>query len=231
MSGTDTRIADNTPVQDGWRLLRVDAGPEPSLTPGQWLHIATADDEAAVAVYRFHAGEGWWAALIPPNHRLAALRPGTRLSICGVHGSALPQPDGDTVMLGTGQGVGPMLAIAESAPQQPRLVCLGDPEGLPVRTCPSRFVVPHLPGAIMAGVAPLEAVGVAARVAIPGERPGCYDGDTVELLWRYLAGLAEDGGEPPKTLLAAAPWRSLVRWHDEFAARFQTIHLLELPDG
>jgi hypothetical protein len=81
----------------------------------------------------------------------------------------------------------------------------------------------------MAGVTPLEAVGVVARVAVPGERPGCYDGDAVGLLRTYLTGV-EHGGDPaPTSLIAATPWRTLAARQEELAARFQHITVLELP--
>lgn len=231
MAPSETHVAENTPAQDGWRLLRFSADPTDELGPGQWLHLATAQTEAAVAVYRFHQGESWWAALLPPDHRLANLPRRECLSVQAVRGEPLPPPDRDTLMLGAGQGVGPVLALAENAQEAPRLVCLGDVSGLPVRTCPSRFVIPALPAEIMAGVTPLEAAGVAARVAIPGERPGCYDGDAMDLLRHYLEGL-EGGADPlPQRFIAAAPWPTLAPWHTELAARFAARYITELPEA
>ncbi len=229
MSTPEARIADNTPAQDGWRLLRVHSSPSHPLEPGQWLELAAGDKAAAVAVYRFHAGEGWWAGLLSPEHRLAELRPGDTVSVAGLHGQPLPRPDSATVMLGVGEGVGPVLARAEEADQPPELVLMGDTSGLPVRLCPSRFVVNDLPGEVMAGVAPLEAAGVVARVAIPGNRPGCYDGDAFELLRHYLASRQIAGHAPPRRLIAAAPWRLLAPWHSALAQRFDAVHCLELP--
>lgn len=225
----ETQLADNTPAQDGWRLLRFIADPGQPLAPGQWLHLVSSQSEAAVAVYRFHAAEAWWAALVPPDHRLADLQRGATLTIQAVRGEPLPSPDSDTLMLGVGQGIGPILALAEDAFEAPRLVCLGDASGLPVRSCPSRFVIAQLPPEIMAGVAPLESAGIAARVAIPGERPGCYDGDALGLLRTYWEGNAS--GSAPRSLIAAAPWRLLAPGQVDLAERFPTRHITELPEA
>lgn len=229
MAAINTRLLDNTAAQDGWRLLRFDASADDALAIGHWIQLAGTEAEAAVALYRFHADECWWATLVPPDHRLAPLRRGATFTIRGIHGTPLPEPDGDTLLLGAGQGIGPILALAEAATEPPRLVCLGDASGLPVRTCPSRFVVPQLPAEVMAGVAPLEAAGVVARVAVPGERPGCYDGDTSELLRAYLAGITETDSVAPTTLIAATPWRTLAAQHEALANRFERLTLLELP--
>lgn len=229
MQGTEVDVAANTPAQDGWRLLRMSANPQHTLEPGQWLELATDHAAAAIAVYRFHTGEAWWAGLVPPEHRLAGLQAGSRVRIEAIHGNPLPHPDGETVMLGVAEGVGPVLARAEDAEHRPALVLLGDASGLPVRVCPSRFVVPDLPSEVMAGVTPLETVGIAARVAIPGQRPGCYDGDAFELLCHYLTSRKAAGHDAPHRIIAAAPWRLLAPWHTELARHFEAVDCVELP--
>jgi len=229
MTRNSTRVLDNAPVQDEWRLLRGAATGDKGLAPGHWVHLSGQHAEASVAVYRYHAHEGWWAALLPPEHRFAQLTPGEPLKIEGVRGEPLPPPDGDTLMLGSGQGVGPILALAEGAETAPRLVCLGDASGLPVRTCPSRYVVPQLPANVIAGVVPLEAAGIAARVALPGERPGCYDGAVMDLLAAYLEGVQACSEPPPTALIAAGPWPDLAAMPRRCDWAPQRVAALEIP--
>jgi len=225
------RLVDATPVADDWRLLRLEwTGAPPS--PGQWLWMDAGDERCVLPVRDFDAQEGWLASIVPgvllPTH----LGPGSIVNVSAIQGEAIQTADdGPLVILGADLGVGPAIAFAERQAERTRLVLLGGQYGVPARLVPSRFYVPALADGAIAGIAPLESQGVAARVALGcDDRPGVYEGSVFELLGRYLSETPA-GIRQSLQIIACGPWSALSQRRAALAASVGRLQVIELPSG
>lgn len=225
----DARVLDRSTVSGGWQLLRV-SWPRAPAQPGQWLWLEQRGRRLCLPVRQASTAEGWLAAVLPPGRMPAALAAGTPVTLDGPHGEALLSlpPPGPVLVLGADAGVGPALAVAETPEVNVTLALLGARDSLPGRICPSRFLVDTVPAEAIAGLAGLEALDIPVRVALPGDHPGCFDGDAVSLLRHHLSALAPDR-RAGLTLLAACPWGALTPWRHELEGLLAEVRISELP--
>ena len=183
---TPTALIDATPVLDHWWLLRLPWSGAPA-EPGQWLWLDIDGQRIRLAVRDCHTQEQWLAGLLPGALLPGTLRPGTAVSISSLQGSAVKPPANKRlIIVGEDLGVGPALALAERQASHTRLVIIGGRYGLPARAVPSRFLVPAVADAAIAGVASLESANIPSRIALTEERPGIFVGRPIELLQHYL---------------------------------------------
>lgn len=186
------KLAGNTPVANGWRLLRL-AQPELAATvrPGQKLAFSTNGQRLELYVSHCSEAERWLALLAPPGITAAATIPlQAELLVDGPTGAGWPQieTEAPAVIIGSGSGIGAALFLAERLRPAPRLVILGSGGmPLPFRPAPSQYLIEGLPPPVIASVPVLEGRGIASRIADP-DRPGCFDGSALELFRLWQAG-------------------------------------------
>jgi len=227
---TRLSVIENTRVQEDWRLLRLRPHERiPPLHPGQWLRARAGGRPCVLPVHRHHEREGWIAVLLPPAAWCEALAPDDALSLEAVEGHPVDADnnEGNLIILGGDAGIGPAMALATRSPR-PRVALFDANLGLPARIVPSRFMIPGIPPEAMAGLKPLEEAGVASRIAVPDGRPGCFEGNAVEMLRHYASTLSEETRQGI-TLVTLMPWRRLARWHDDLTRVFRRVDLIEFP--
>lgn len=226
---TPGRLIDATPVRDEWWLIRIawtDAPP----APGQWLWFEWGGQRVCLPVRDANACEGWVAGILPATHLPDGLHPGALLQVSALQGQPISIDTTETLLIvGEGPGIGPAIAVAESHPEQTRLVLVGSGHGIPGRLVPSRFFIPPLADVAIAGLSNLEALGVPSRIALTNDdRPGVHEGPLVELLSRYLSDTPADRRGMLR-LIAVGPWRSLQSVHQGLAASTGALTRVELP--
>ncbi len=128
--------------------------------------------------------------------RLAARRPGERLSLLGPIGRPFaPVPERPRVLLlGGGVGIPPVLFLAErlaaQGPPWRPVALLGSEAPFPFALAEAREPLPGAPPAATATLARLERAGVPARLASLRGHPGCHRGYVTELAEAWLETLA-----------------------------------------
>jgi dihydroorotate dehydrogenase electron transfer subunit len=172
--------------------------------PGSFVHLSCDADRPMrrpLSLQRADAASGELEILYkvvgPGLAALAAQRPGARLSCLGPIGRGFePHPARPrALLLGGGVGMPPMVFLAErlaadaALPWRP-LVLLGSELPFPFRARPSTILVPGLPGAAIAAMPLLEALGVPSRLATRSGFPGCHPGFVTDLAALWLASLA-----------------------------------------
>lgn len=183
---TPTALIDATPVLDDWWLLRLPWSAEPA-APGQWLWLSINEQRLRLSIRDCHAEEQWLAGLVPGALLPQTLRPGMAVNASSLQGSAVQPPaQKRLIIVGQDLGIGPALGLAERQAKQTRLVIVGGQYGLPARAVPSRFLVPEIAEAAIAGVATLESNNIPSRIALSTDRPGVYEGQPLDLLQQYL---------------------------------------------
>ncbi|WP_440996450.1 hypothetical protein [Arhodomonas sp. SL1] len=192
MSRQPARVAGVERVAGGWWWLRL-SGCESRAAPGSFRMVHFKGWRFCLPLDHASPAEGWVGGLLPPAALPAELGPGSPVRVDASAGQELPRRFSSApVILGEDAGLGPALALAPQCEPAPRLVILGSWGQPPARLCPSQFLVPGLPAEAIAGVAPLEAAHIAARVASRSGAPGCHEGEALELLERYLMALPEE---------------------------------------
>jgi len=148
--------------------------------------------------------------------RLAARRPGERLSLLGPIGRPFrPDPARPrALLLGGGVGMPPVIFLAErlaaaGEPWRP-VALLGSEAPFPFELVPARLPVPGVPAEAERSLARLERAGVPARLASGRGHPGCHRGLVTELARAWLEtlpGIARRGVQlyacGPHPMLAA----------------------------
>ena len=189
---TAWRLADNTALPGGWRLLRLEHPEYPAgMGPGHRLALSAAGRPYTAPVMDTSPKENWVACLLPaePDEPVARLRRGAELDATpSGEAVSLPGADQPVVVIGQGLGIGPALFLARlvGAGRTPPLVLLETDTAFPFRHRPSQFVVPGLPPDAIATAPMLETAGIPARLAHAAGLPGCFEGTVVELFecWR-----------------------------------------------
>lgn len=182
------RLLGNSPIANGWRLLRLKWPAASTVGPGRFVRLA--EPSLSLPVH-YVSEEGWLALMAPPglDAALTGLKPRAMLqaeldTAPGFEFEALADPP---VLLGTDAGVPAVLFLAERLPVDPRLVLLGGSEPPPFRPVPSAFMLEGLPPQAIAAVPTLEAGGIPSRLANMQDLPGCFEGSAIELLEIWLA--------------------------------------------
>lgn len=190
-----TRIIGNSDLQGGARLLQIGDVPTDMLpASGQWHTLSIAANRLALPAFDFSGRERWLAFILPAATATAlpTLRYGTPCEIAGPFGGMEPamvdEPDRRRILLADDAGLAALLLAARLEPDPVHLALLALRETPPVRIRPSRYVVPDMPAGAIAGLAPLEDLGIASRIARPEQHPGCIEGGLAELIDACLGG-------------------------------------------
>jgi dihydroorotate dehydrogenase electron transfer subunit len=170
--------------------------------PGTFAHIGC--DPAVplrrpLSIMRADANEGWLEFLYRPHglglRKLAARRPGDRVSVLAPIGRGFTLDPARPLLLALGGGVGipPMIFLAEEARRNPTfrtVVLMGSEVPFPFELAASGSTVPGaLPEASRA-VALLESWGVPSRLASNAGLAGCHRGYVTDLARAWLTALA-----------------------------------------
>lgn len=172
--------------------------------PGSFAHLACAADvpmRRPLSIQRADPQRGTIEILYKiVGHglaRLAAARPGDRLSCLGPIGRGFePDPARPRALLiGGGVGMPPMVFLAEALVARAAegfrpLGLFGSEIPFPFRARPSTILVPGLPDGTIAAHPLLEELGVPSRLASLAGFAGCYPGYVTDLAAAWLAGLA-----------------------------------------
>ncbi|MCS4505567.1 hypothetical protein NYO91_15885 [Arhodomonas aquaeolei] len=228
---TVCRVVGCDRVAGGWWWLRLTGIPPDGAAPGRYCRITHDGRPAVLPLSHASAEEDWIGGLLPPGAFATPPAAGTRVTADPPEGDALatsyPDPP---VIVAEGIGAGPALALAERCGPAPRLVLIGCWQSPPARLCPSRFLTAGLPPEAIAGIAPLEDAGIPARVASRAGEPGCFEGEVMEMLQHYLAGLTpEEARAVP--LAACLPAGALATEVDGLRGVLAGVELARLPPG
>ncbi len=167
---------------------------------GQFAHLSCAADlpmRRPLSIQRADPSSGTIEILYKVVgaglERLAAARPGERLSCLGPIGRGfVPDPARPRALLiGGGVGMPPVLFLAETlharAAQGFRpLALFGSEIPFPFRERPSTLLVPGMPDGTIAAHPLLEGWGVASRLASGAGFAGCFHGHVTELAREWL---------------------------------------------
>lgn len=175
------RVADNTALPGGWRLLRVEhSALERNPEPGMWLETELPG-RGVVTVPLMDAShrESWVAGLLPcdPDDAVTRLQRGEELEaqLCG-EAIDRQRNESPAVIMGQGLGIGPALFLARlGVPGRHPLVFLETDSAFPFRHRPSQYMIPGLPPHAIATAPMLEAAGIPGRLAHPAGLPGCFE--------------------------------------------------------
>lgn len=171
--------------------------------PGSFAHLSCAADlpmRRPLSIQRADPGSGTIEVLYKiVGHglaRLAAARPGDRLSCLGPIGrgfeadAARPR----ALLIGGGVGMPPMVFLAEALAARAAegfrpLGLFGSEIPFPFRPRPSTILVPGLPDGTIACHPLLEEIGVPSRLASLAGFAGCFTGYVTDLAAAWLASL------------------------------------------
>lgn len=174
--------------------------------PGSFIHLSCdplLPMRRPLSIMRAHAEQGVieilykivGAGLALLSHK----KPGEHLSCLGPIGQGfVPHPQRpDTLLVGGGVGIPPMIFLAESlldrtdAAWRP-LVLMGSEVPFPFRPRPSTILIPGMPQGAIASMPLLEEWGIPSRLASLSGYAGCHDGLVTDLAARWLESLDED---------------------------------------
>ena len=154
-----------------------------------------------LSIMRVDADAGWveflYKVVGTGTRALARRKPGDTISMIGPIGMPF-SPDRErpyTLLLGGGVGIPPMVFLADELRRdshwQP-VVMMGSEVPFPFRPRPSRFILPGMPDAVIAGMPLLEDWGIPTRLASLQGYPGCFDGYITDLARLWLEALPPD---------------------------------------
>jgi dihydroorotate dehydrogenase electron transfer subunit len=190
---------------------------DPSLLLRRPLSIMRADSDAGWVEFLYKdVGSG--------THALTKRGLGDTINMIGPIGMpfvtdrARPR----TLLLGGGVGIPPMVFLADRLRRdrhwQP-LVMMGSEVPFPFSARPSRFLLPGVPNAVIAGMPLLEDWDVPSRLASLQGYPGCYEGYITDLARHWLDTLSAEARDEvsvfacgPHPMLAATA--TLAREYD-----------------
>ncbi len=172
--------------------------------PGSFVHLSCASElpmRRPLSIQRADAGAGTIEILYKVVGqglaRLAAARPGERLSCLGPIGRGVGANPARprALLVGGGVGMPPMVflaaALAGRAAEGFRpLGLFGSEIPFPFRARPSTILVPGVPDGTIASHPLLEELGVPSRLASLAGFPGCFAGYVTDLAAAWLGSLA-----------------------------------------
>ncbi len=175
-------------------------------TAGSFAHIRC--DEAIpmrrpLSIMRASADEGWIDVLFKivglGMRALAERRVGDTVSVIAPIGHGFtPSPERpDTLLIGGGVGIPPMIFLAETLKDDPRayspLVLMGSELPFPFECAPSTRRLDWLPEHVVSAMSLLEDWGIPSRLASLGGFDGCLQGYVTELAALWLSSRSESG--------------------------------------
>ncbi len=173
--------------------------------PGSFAHITchpSVPMRRPLSIMRADPEQGWLEFLYKPVgaglEKLAERRIGERLSVLAPIGRGFkPSPARPrTLAIGGGVGIPPMIFAAERlaarADFRMPVVLMGSERPFPFRIEPSALPVPGAPDDATHGVAALEALGIASRLASNAGLPGAHAGFVPALARRLLQAIPAD---------------------------------------
>lgn len=187
--------------------------------PGNEIDI----DGQRLPIMRSAPAAGWFECLY-----LTATHPALQDHTCGDqvdlsliqeqtfrHDAAALSP----LLIGEGLGLAPILFLSLTLATEKPVVLLGSHDHFPFRPHPSRLLLPHLPGNVIATMPLLEERKIACRLAHSQGAPGCFEGDVVALATTWLTGCSEQQRNKAK-LYACGEHPRLAETTRELAERF-----------
>lgn len=180
------------------------------------------------SIMRADPDEGWLEFLYKivgeGTRRLAAARPGERLSLLAPIGQPFTEIAGRNrlVLLGGGVGLPPILFLAEHLRRRPDLTlftAMGSEIPFPFQPRPSQDMIPGMPAGAIAAMPLLEDWGVPNRLASLAGLPGCFEGFVTELGEAYLDNL--DPEELGRVALYACGPEPMLEAVARLARRYQ----------
>lgn len=166
--------------------------------PGSFAHITCGPDlpmRRPLSIMRVDPSAGWveflYKAVGQGTRLLAQRKAGERISVMGPIGKPFQahRDRPQTLLLGGGVGIPPMLFLAERLKADKHwrpLVLMGSEVPFPFKTQPSRILVPGVPEGVIGAMPLLEDWGVASRLASLQGYPGCFDGYITDLARAWL---------------------------------------------
>ena len=173
--------------------------------PGSFVHIQCGTElpmRRPLSIMRADSEEGWIDLLfkvVGEGLKLfAEKKPGDKLSLIGPIGHPFePQSDRpDTLLIGGGVGIPPMIFLAEHLKNDDRewhpLVFMGSEIPFPFDIQESAIACDWLPDETNAAMPLLEQWKIPSRLASLSEFDGCHRGFVTKLAEKYLASLSSD---------------------------------------
>jgi dihydroorotate dehydrogenase electron transfer subunit len=177
------------------------------------LSIMRTVDDAIEVLYKI-VGEGL--------HLLAEKRPGDRISILGPIGQPfrLAPERPNTLLIGGGVGIPPMVFLAESLRDGPwnPMAILGSEIPFPFELKSSAISTPWLDDGVNSSMPLLEDWGVPSRLTSLSGFEGCYRGFVTDLADRWLQSIADE--ERAQTEIFACGPTPMLRAVAELAERY-----------
>ena len=182
--------------------------------PGSFVHIqcdAELPMRRPLSIMRANSVEGWIDLLFKVVGEglalFAAKKPGDNFSLIGPIGQPF-QPDAErpnTLLIGGGVGIPPMIFLAENLIQDDRdwypIVLMGSEISFPFELQKSAIECDWLPSDTNSAMPLLEQWGIPSRLASLSEFNGCHRGYVTVLAEKWLASLSAD--EISKTTIFA----------------------------
>lgn len=190
------RVRERTPLQGSyeiWQFSRPATCSDP--TPGHWLEWTSTEAREQRRGFLMGADDATLTALSRTPEGRPNVAPTAEIRLMQTGGTAWP------ISAATSRG---LMLVEESAlasavffaarlrrqlSSTPQLLVVAQWNVAPLKLQPSRVVIPHLPPGAIAAVPLLEDWHIASRVADPTGRPGCFEGQAVELAEYYLSRL------------------------------------------
>ncbi|NIR29131.1 MAG: dihydroorotate dehydrogenase electron transfer subunit [Gammaproteobacteria bacterium] len=195
-------ILDQSAFDGEQRGLRVRApGIAAAAEPGAFVHIQCDPGlpmRRPMSIMLADPGEGTvdflYKVVGEGTRRLAARRPGERLSLLGPVGRPfrMHEDRARALLIGGGVGIPPVVFLAERLRRRPSFepfAVLGSEVPFPFKARPSGVLVPGMPHGVIACMPLLEAWGIPNRLASLQGYPGCFEGYVTELARAWLQAL------------------------------------------
>ncbi len=171
--------------------------------PGTFVHVTCDPDTPMRRPLSIMRAEDDWIEILYKTvgdglRLLSTAQTGDKVSVLGPIGRAF-QPSSErpnTLLIGGGVGIPPMICIADELRRQPRdwqpLAILGSEIPFPFKLQASKIDVPGLDPETNSTMPLLEDWGVPCRLATLAGFDACFDGYVTDLADRWLATLSTD---------------------------------------
>ena len=172
--------------------------------PGSFAHLQCDPSlpmRRPLSIMRADAVDGWVEFLYKDvgtgTHALTKRRIGESINMIGPIGMPFVthRERPRTLLLGGGVGIPPMVFLADrlrSDPHWQPVVLMGSEVPFPFTAKPSRFLLPGMPDAVIAGMPLLEDWNIPSRLASLQGYPGCYEGYITGLARHWLDALPDE---------------------------------------